>query len=42
MERDDIFRAIQSAISNTPLLMIGSGSSAAYTRNGRVRQAFIG
>lgn len=30
MERDDIFRAIQSAISNTPLLMIGSGSSAAY------------
>lgn len=30
MERDDIFRAIQVAVEDTPLLMIGSGSSAPY------------
>lgn len=30
MERDDIFRAIQAAVEDTPLLMIGSGSSAPY------------
>ena len=30
MEQDDIFRAIQAAVEDTPLLMIGSGSSAPY------------
>ena len=30
MERYDIFRAIQVAVEDTPLLMIGSGSSAPY------------
>lgn len=30
MERDDIFRAIQTAVEDPPLLMIGSGSSAPY------------
>jgi len=30
MERDDIFRAIQAAVVDTPLLMIGSGSSASH------------
>lgn len=30
MERDDIFRAIQSAVKDTPLFIIGSGSSAPY------------
>lgn len=30
MERDDVFRAIQTAVEDPPLLMIGSGSSAPY------------
>lgn len=30
MERDDIFRSVQAAVEDTPLLMIGSGSSAPY------------
>lgn len=30
MERDDIFKAIQSAVEDTPLFIIGSGSSAAH------------
>ena len=30
MERDDIFKAIQSAVEETPLFIIGSGSSAAH------------
>ena len=30
MERDDIFRTIQSAVEDTPLFIIGSGSSAAH------------
>lgn len=30
MERDDIFRAVQSSIKDTPLLMIGSGYSATH------------
>lgn len=30
MERDDVFRAIQTAVEDPPLLMIGNGSSAPY------------
>lgn len=30
MERDDIFKAIQSAVKDTPLFIIGSGSSAPH------------
>lgn len=30
MERDDIFRAVQNAVEDTPLLMVGSGSSASH------------
>lgn len=30
MERDDIFRAIQSAVKDTPLFIVGSGSSAPH------------
>jgi len=30
MERDDIFKAVQSAVEDTPLFIIGSGSSAPH------------
>lgn len=30
MERDDIFKAVQSAVKDAPLFIIGSGSSAPH------------